>query len=132
MPGAERWCVPNSPAGARARALAIDPLDPNRWWVGIEVGGVLTSTDAGASWSCVAPGDDPDVHVLVGHPGRPGVLYATTGLGRFQDDPAADARADRRTLRLRRTAAGPGAICGPASSRATPVRCASTRGRLTP
>ena len=85
--GSERWCVPNSPAGARARALTIDPVDPNRWWVGIEVGGVLTSTDAGASWSCVAPGNDPDVHVLVGHPGRPGVLYATTGLGRFQDDP---------------------------------------------
>jgi len=61
VPGAERWCVPNSPAGARARALAIDAADPNRWWVGIEVGGVLTS--------------------------RPGTLYATTGLGRFQDDP---------------------------------------------
>ena len=87
VPGAERWCLPNSPAGARARALAIDPVDPNRWWVGIEVGGVATSTDAGASWTCVAPGNDPDVHVLVGHPGRPGVLYATTGLGRFQDDP---------------------------------------------
>jgi len=85
--GAERWCLPNSPAGARARALAIDPVDPHRWWVGIEVGGVATSTDAGASWTCVAPGNDPDVHVLVCHPGRPGVLYATTGLGRFKDDP---------------------------------------------
>jgi hypothetical protein len=85
--GAERWCLPNSPAGARARALAIDPVDPDRWWVGVEVGGVATSTDAGASWTCVAPGEDPDVHVLVGHPGRPGVLYATTGLGRFADDP---------------------------------------------
>lgn len=85
--GSERWCVPNNPAGPRARALSIDPVNPDRWWVGIEVGGVVTTEDAGASWSCVAPGDDPDVHVLVGHPGRPDVLYATTGLGRFQDDP---------------------------------------------
>src|SRR4029453_10034944 len=87
VPGAERWCVPNSPAGARARALAIDAADPNRWWVGVEVGGVLTSRDAGASWTCVAPGNDPDVHVLVADPGRPATLYPTTGLGRFQDDP---------------------------------------------
>jgi hypothetical protein len=87
VPRSERWCLPNSPAGARARGLAIDPSDPDRWWVGVEVGGVLTSTDAGASWSCVEPGSDPDIHVLVAHPGRPGVLYATTGLGRFADDP---------------------------------------------
>jgi photosystem II stability/assembly factor-like uncharacterized protein len=86
-PGAERWCLPNSSAGARARALVIDPVDADRWWVGIEVGGVASSSDAGASWTCLAPGNDPDVHVLVGHPGRPGVLYATTGLGRFPNDP---------------------------------------------
>ena len=86
-PGSERWCLPNSLAGARARGVAIDPHDPNRWWVGLEVGGVLTSTDAGATWSCVEPGNDPDIHVLVAHPDRPGALYATTGLGRFPDDP---------------------------------------------
>jgi photosystem II stability/assembly factor-like uncharacterized protein len=86
-PGAESWCLPNSPAGARARALVIDPLDADRWWVGIEVGGVASTEDAGGRWSCLAPGNDPDVHVLVGHPGRPGVLYATTGLGRFPNDP---------------------------------------------
>jgi hypothetical protein len=72
---------------ARARGVAIDPHNPNRWWVGLEVGGVLTSTDAGTTWSCVEPGKDPDVHVLVAHPDRPGLLYATTGLGRFPDDP---------------------------------------------
>ena len=131
MPGAERWCVPNSPAGARARALAIDPADPNRWWVGIEVGGVLTSRDAGASWTCVAPGNDPDVHVLVSDPGRPGMLYATTGLGRFQDDPEPMGQRIAGSS-APMTAATPGAICGPASSRATRGRCASTRGPRTP
>ena len=128
--GAERWCLPNSPAGARARALAIDPVDPNRWWVGVEVGGVATSTDAGASWTCVAPGEDPDVHVLVGHPGRTGVLYATTGLGRFADDP--QPMRDRIAGLFGSEDGGiPGAICGPAWSRATRARCASIRAPRT-
>jgi photosystem II stability/assembly factor-like uncharacterized protein len=85
--GSERWCLPRSTAGARARGLAIDPHDSRRWWVGIEVGGVLTTPDGGESWRCVAPGDDPDIHVLVADPARPATVYATTGLGRFENDP---------------------------------------------
>src|SRR5260370_1329555 len=46
-PGAERWCVPNSPIGARALALAFDPFDAQRLWVGVEVGVVVASQDAG-------------------------------------------------------------------------------------
>ena len=87
VPGAERWCVPNSPLGARARTIALDPANAERYWVGLEVGGVLATADDGASWSCIMPGGDPDIHVMVADPGRAGVLYATTGFGRFVDDP---------------------------------------------
>ena len=45
VPGAERWCVPGSPVGARALALAFDPFDPRRFWVGVEVGGVVATED---------------------------------------------------------------------------------------
>jgi photosystem II stability/assembly factor-like uncharacterized protein len=87
VPGAERWCVPNSPAGARARTIVIDRADPSHCWIGLEVGGVLETADDGVSWSCTLPGGNPDIHVMVADPGRPEVLYATTGRGRFEGDP---------------------------------------------
>lgn len=85
IPGSEKWCVPNSDAGARARTLVLDPSNPNRYWVGLEVGGVLGTDDDGATWTSVMTGGD--THVMVGDPGRPDVLYMTTGFGRYPDDP---------------------------------------------
>lgn len=82
-PGAEHWGLPNSSAGARARTIVLDPEAPARCRVGLEVGGVLASEDDGASWTCILPGGNPDIHVMAGDPGRPGVLYATTGFGRM-------------------------------------------------
>lgn len=87
VPGSERWCVPRSPLGARARTIVLDPSQPARFWVGLEVGGVLATADDGASWSCTLPGGDPDIHVMVGDPARADVLFATTGFGRPDDDP---------------------------------------------
>jgi len=85
IPGAEKWCVPNSTAGARARTLVLDAANPERYWVGLEVGGVLGTSDDGASWTSVMTGGD--IHVMAADPARPGVLYMTTGFGRYPDDP---------------------------------------------
>lgn len=87
-PGAERWCVPgNPPSGARALALAFDPFDAARLWVGVEVGGVVSSADNGQNWSVSIPCGNADVHLLAAHPRRQGVLFATTGYGRNDDAP---------------------------------------------
>ena len=59
IPGAEKWCVPNSNAGARARTLVLDATNPSRYWVGLEVGGVLGTSDDGATWTL---GDDRRRH----------------------------------------------------------------------
>jgi photosystem II stability/assembly factor-like uncharacterized protein len=85
IPGSEKWCVPNSPAGARARTLVLDAGNPNRYWVGLEVGGVLATPDDGRTWTSVMTGGD--IHVMVADPARAGVLYMTTGFGRYADDP---------------------------------------------
>jgi len=85
IPRAEKWCVPNSPAGARARTIVLDASNPGRYWVGLGVGGVLGTADDGAHWSCVMEGGD--IHVMAGDPARSDVLYATTGFGRYPDDP---------------------------------------------
>ncbi len=84
LPESERWCVPlDPPLPGRARALVIDDDDPNRIWVGVEVGGVARSTDGGETWTVDLPGDNPDLHMMVAHPTRPGVLFISTGYGRF-------------------------------------------------
>ncbi len=83
-PDAARWCVPvEPPQPGRARAIAIDPDDPDRLWVGVEVGGIMRSDDGGATWSLTLPGDNPDLHVLTLDPAVPTRIYASTGYGRF-------------------------------------------------
>jgi hypothetical protein len=54
-----------------------------RIWAGVEVGGIAVSEDAGATWSMVLPGDNPDLHMMFAHPERPQTLYASTGYGRL-------------------------------------------------
>ena len=75
------WCVPlNPPVDGRARALVVDG---DRLRVGVEVGGIAVSDDAGESWSVVLPGDNPDLHMMFAHPTSPDTLYASTGYGRL-------------------------------------------------
>jgi hypothetical protein len=85
-PGAERWCIPNSSQGARALALAFDPFDAGHMWAGVEVGGVVSTSDSGAAWSATWVGPNADVHLLMPHPARQGVLFATTGYGRNDEN----------------------------------------------
>jgi hypothetical protein len=85
-PGADRWCLPGQPApSARARTLAFDSGNPERFRVGIEVGGVARTDNGGGSWDLTLPGGNPDIHVMVSHPQKPGVIFATTGFGRIDN-----------------------------------------------
>ena len=84
LPEAKRWCVPlDPPLPGRARALVVDRDDPDRMWVGVEVGGVARTTDGGATWTVDLPGENPDLHMMFAHPADPGILFITTGYGRF-------------------------------------------------
>ena len=75
------WRVPQDPpTGARARALVVSGA---RIRVGVEVGGLALSEDAGKTWSAVLPGDNPDLHMLFAHPAEPHTLFASTGYGRL-------------------------------------------------
>lgn len=84
LPEAARWCIPlDPPLPGRARAMVIDQADPDRMWVGVEVGGVARTEDRGATWTVDLPGDNPDLHVMCAHPAENDVLFASTGYGRF-------------------------------------------------
>ncbi len=83
-PGFAEWCVPlTPPRPGRARTIVLDPADPRRLVVGVEVGGVVLSEDGGRTWTMTRPGGNPDLHVIVADPDRPGVLFASTGFGRI-------------------------------------------------
>jgi hypothetical protein len=84
FPQAADWCIPvTPPIAARARALVVDRDDPDMLWVGVEVGGIMRSGDAGKTWELDQPGENPDLHMIFAHPERPEVLYASTGYGRL-------------------------------------------------
>ncbi len=94
VPGSERWCVPfTPPLPGRARTIALDPWDEARWWIGVEVGGILHTENGGETWSALVPGTadvpvNPDIHTLALHPERRGTLFASTGYGRMdQSEP---------------------------------------------
>ena len=83
-PEATEWCIPlDPPIPARARALVIDRENPQRLWVGVEVGGIMRTEDGGQTWELGLPGENPDLHMMYAHPAKSDVLYASTGYGRL-------------------------------------------------
>ena len=78
---ANGWSIPvDPPLPAAARALVVKG---DHLWVGVEVGGIAKSDDAGESWSVVLPGDNPDLHMMFPHPENGDTLFASTGYGRL-------------------------------------------------
>ena len=78
------WCIPQDPpVGARARALVVSGA---RIWVGVEVGGLALTKDAGETWSAALPGGNPDLHMLFADPVEPDTLYVSTGYGRLNGE----------------------------------------------
>ncbi len=75
------------PGGATLHSINVDPRDPRHLYIGISVGGVFESTDAGASWRPLNKGvavdflpvKDPeyghDVHCMRLHPVAPDRIY---------------------------------------------------------
>jgi hypothetical protein len=82
IPGHELWGLPGEPSASRALAIAFDAAQPARFWVGVEVGGIMETDDGGKTWSATMAGQNPDIHMLAYDPSRADVLYAATGFGR--------------------------------------------------
>jgi photosystem II stability/assembly factor-like uncharacterized protein len=81
LPSRPHWRFPPRPWTSHVRWIAPSPLDPDLLLAGIELGGLMRSTDGGASWQDHRPGAQPDVHSLVWHPHAPGRAYEAGGGG---------------------------------------------------
>jgi len=81
LPSQPRWSFPPRPWTSHVRWIAPSPQDAGLLLVGIELGGLMRSTDGGVSWQDHRPGAQLDVHSLAWHPHVPGRAYEAGGGG---------------------------------------------------
>jgi photosystem II stability/assembly factor-like uncharacterized protein len=87
LPSRPTWRFPPRPWTSHVRWIAPSPHDPDLLLVGIELGGLMRSTDGGASWQDHRPGAQRDVHSLAWHPRAHGRAYEAGGGGAaFSED----------------------------------------------
>ena len=79
LPSHPSWSFPPRPWTSHVRWIAPSPHDADLVLVGIELGGLMRSTDAGESWEYHRPGAQRDVHSLAWHPTAAGRAYEAAG-----------------------------------------------------
>lgn len=81
LPSRPSWSFPPRPWTSHVRWIAPSPHNADLLLVGIELGGLMRSSDGGESWQDHRPGAQPDVHSLAWHPRTPGRAYEAGGGG---------------------------------------------------
>ena len=86
FPSRPTWSFPPRPWTSHVRWIAPSPHDADLLLVGIELGGLMRSTDGGETWQDHRPGAQRDVHSLAWHPRVPGRAYEAGGGGAAWSD----------------------------------------------
>ena len=81
LPSRGSWSFPPEPDTHHVHSLLADPHEPGLVLAGIELGGVMHSTDGGRTWEDHRAGADLDPHTLRAHPRTPGRAYIGGGAG---------------------------------------------------
>jgi photosystem II stability/assembly factor-like uncharacterized protein len=81
LPSRPTWSFPPRPWTSHVRWIAPSPHDPGLLLAGIELGGLMRSTDGGRTWEDHRPGAQRDVHCLAWHPSAEGRAYEAGGGG---------------------------------------------------
>jgi photosystem II stability/assembly factor-like uncharacterized protein len=81
LPSRPRWSFPPRPWTSHVRWIAPSPHDADLLLVGIELGGLMRSSDGGETWQDHRPGAQRDVHSLAWHPRVQGRAYEAGGGG---------------------------------------------------
>jgi len=81
LPSRPSWSFPPRPWTSHVRWIAPSPHDADLLLVGIELGGLMRSTDGGQRWQDHRPGAQRDVHSLAWHPHTAGRAYEAGGGG---------------------------------------------------
>ena len=90
LPSRPSWSFPPRPWTSHVRWIAPSPHDADVLLAGIELGGLMRSTDHGSTWQDHRPGAQPDVHSLAWHPRTTGRAYEAGGGGAAWSDDGGD------------------------------------------
>ncbi|HET9323216.1 MAG TPA: hypothetical protein VFO03_05005 [Gaiellaceae bacterium] len=90
LPSRPTWSFPPRPWTSHVRWIAPSPHDAGLLLVGIELGGLMRSTDGGETWEDHRPGAQRDVHSLAWHGREPGRAYEAGGGGSAWSDDGGD------------------------------------------
>jgi photosystem II stability/assembly factor-like uncharacterized protein len=90
LPSQPTWSFPPRPWTSHVRWIAPSPHDAGLLLAGIELGGLMRSTDRGATWHDHRPGAQRDVHSLAWHPQVPGRAFEAGGGGAAWSDDGGD------------------------------------------
>jgi hypothetical protein len=86
LPSRPTWSFPPRPWTSHVRWIAPSPHDAGLLLAGIELGGLMRSTDRGETWEDHRPGAQRDVHSLAWHPKAQGRAYEAAGGGAAWSD----------------------------------------------
>lgn len=90
LPSEPNWSFPPRPWTHHVRTIALHPGDPDWLAVGIELGGVMRSRDAGVTWLDHNGEAYSDAHQLLTHSLAPERLYEAAGQGIARSDDLGD------------------------------------------
>ena len=84
LPSSSEWSFPPRPDTHHVRWIACHPFDPERLWVAIEAGALVSTLDGGRTWRDRVPGGPWDTHELAVHAAAPDTLRVAAGDGYFE------------------------------------------------
>ena len=84
LSSSSEWSFPPRPDTHHVRWIACHPLEPERLWVAIEAGALVSTVDGGRTWSDRVPGGPWDTHELAIHHKAPNTLRVSAGDGYFE------------------------------------------------
>lgn len=73
------WYLPYSPRAGAVRNVYAPPGTHGLLLAAVEVGGLLRSSDAGATWEIGQIGPNDDIHQISGDPADPDLLWSSLG-----------------------------------------------------
>jgi photosystem II stability/assembly factor-like uncharacterized protein len=82
------WSFPPRPETHHVRWIACHPLEPERLWVAIEAGALVSTIDGGRTWRDRVSGGPWDTHELAIHRKAPDTLRVSAGDGYYESDDA--------------------------------------------
>ena len=84
LPSSGSWAFPPRPDTHHVRWIASHPSEPERLWVAIEAGALISTNDGGRTWRDKVKGGPYDTHELAIHPDAPDTLRVAAGDGYFE------------------------------------------------